>query len=301
MPRTKEPPSKAPERAKEIVIDLIRVRYSGGMVSLTNVKGNLGDLRKRIEKELKDKLVSASYRDGSMNSINLITQGEWPEGGALFIGPELPVQTMFEGGETINVLISKDAKKSCTKKKRESPTEQEPVQKKLRTSIEALAREYVNAHIKPDSILHAGANFMSASQHGALRIEAASKHLVRCTKRTPKSLTIAFRRTPKAKESLEEIRLFSIEECLEFATNIIDRQAGSKRRKASRDSNPSTRLLHIDSVASHSPELFWSLFFRSLPSDDDWLSDQPEGDVPFMLDHLISQATERFKQSQSLA
>lgn len=296
MPRSKDTPKRivddgraqhpdAPSKKKSQTIDL-RVRHPGGSLMLSKVGGSLSSLWTRLKTELKAPITTASFRDEDGRPVSLLSNGEYPAGGMLAVGPDTDVVTMLSNGDMLTVSTQGPSIKKTVDKKLawsiEGPSANE--------SLESIASSFVNSHVGPESLMGT-ASTMYFTQQGSHRITSCTKGLARVIKRTTKRVHVAYKTSPRAKEYDDQVRLFSLEECHQLILNVLNRTAGSRRRRLTCD-KPSIRLLNIDSVASRCPALFWSLYVLSLPKDDP----DAKGDVPYMLEHLIQAGIAKFKE-----
>lgn len=285
MPRTKETPTKKRPREEEEEqrVDL-RVRHAGGVLAMTSQGGTLSALFERLQKELKAPLTTASFRDAQGKPVTLLSDGTYG-----VLGEDTKISTIFSQNDVLTVSMKATTAKSAlgptlTKAALEGP--------KTADSLESIAANFVNAHTGSDTLMGT-ASAMYVSRQGTDRIEACRKGLARIAKRTPSQyIHVAYKTSNRARSEKEDkVRLFSPEECNRLVLLVLNRQAGSMRRRQACD-KPSTRLLQIESVASRCPALFWSLYAHSTQDDT------TPGDVPYMLDHVLQNALEAFKQSQ---
>ena len=300
MPRTKGTPTRqdttTPETSEKPPVRRLRVRHSGGTLTV-DAEGTLGDLMESIEAKV-GPVSTVSYRDASMATVTLLSGGEYPAGGNLAVGPDLVVAALFDGGETLNVSLETDKTTLQSTKKKKRSKEEPRVKQSASTTVEGLARDFVSASAGPESLLGT-ANHFVASSDGALRAEAATKQLIQVLKRSPKTISIGYRRTPKATPKTDDVRLLTLDECVNLVTIIMEKQSGSKRRRASTE-KPATKLLTLDVVASRCPALFWSLYLHSNVDDSTPSSSAfVQGDVAYMLQHCIDAAIEQFKADNS--
>jgi len=268
----------------------------------------------------------ASFRGEDGRPVTLLSDGAYPAGGALLIGPDATVASVgLDARACLNVQVASKkpkarapkAKKPAKRRRVGDDDDYEPgddededaeagataAARKILgprahaaldggaragEDFDAVAASFVMANDAPDSLMGSAAA-MWTSQQGAQRVEAAAKGWVRVVP-TPATLKIAWRTSKAAKKEQEEVvRRFSPEDSVAVVAAILHRQAGSTRRKLSGD-KPSTRLLTPPSVASRCPALFWSLYASSRASDE---PDAP-GDVVFALDHVLGEAMAKY-------
>lgn len=253
---------------------------------LSKVGGSLSSLWTRLKAELNATVTTASFRDEDGRPVTLLSNGEYPAGGTLAVGPDTNVVTMLSNGDMLTVSTQAPSVKRAVDKKLawsiEGPSANE--------SLESIASSFVNSHVGPESLMGT-ASTMYLSQQGSHRASSCAKGLARVIKTTAKRVHVAYKTSPRGKEYHDQVRLFSLEECHQLMLHVLNRSAGSRRRRLTCD-KPSIRLLNIDSVASRCPALFWSLYVLSLPKDDP----DAKGDVPYMLEHLIQAGIAKFKE-----
>ena len=307
----------------------LRCRGPAGVLSLAlRTTSTLADFVAAAERQLAGAVAHASFRGADGRPVTLLSDGAYPAGGALLIGPHTPVALVgLDASAVVNVQVAakkKPAKrakapKAAAAKRRKAADDDDDddgdgdyvddgsgdeaeVKKLLCGRAHAVlsggaaagddastvAAAFVNANESSDGLMGAAAS-QWVSQQGALRVEAASKAgLVRVVE-TPAKLKIFWKTSTRAKKETEEsVRKFSPAESIAVVAAILHRQAGSNRRKLAGD-KPSTRLLTPPAVASRCPALFWSLYASSRPAPDE------PGDVVFALDHVLSEALAKYR------
>jgi len=313
----------APEAPKPV---RLRVRGPSGPVTLDlETTTPLKDLVAACAKQLGSQIANVSFRDAAGKPVTLMSEGAYPAGGALLIGPDSTLNEVgLASGDTLMVQVQSTKKpapkKKTTKKKRarDDDSEEEDVwvpsdgdgddDAKARRLLGArasavldggarqgddaatVAASFINCHEAPEGLMGAAAG-MWTSQEAARRVEAARAGRVR-VRATPATLQVYWRATARAKKETEErVRQFSADESVAVVCAILHRQAGSTRRKLSGD-KPSTRLLTPEGVATRCPALFWSLYASSRTDPDDETS---PGDVAFALEHVVGQAMAKYE------
>ena len=312
----------APEAPKPV---RLRVRGPTGPVTLDlQTTTPLKDLVDACAKQLNGGIANVSFRDASGKPVTLLSEGAYPAGGALLIGPDSTLSDVgLASGDTLMVQVQSKKpapKKKTTKKKRarDEDSDEEDVwvpsdgddddDAKARRLLGArasavleggarrgddaatVAASFINCHEAPEGLMGAAAG-MWTSQEAARRVEAARAGRVR-VRATSSTLQVYWRATARAKKETEErVRQFSADESVAVVCAILHRQAGSTRRKLSGD-KPSTRLLTPEGVATRCPALFWSLYASSRTDPDDETS---PGDVAFALEHVVSQAMAKYE------
>ena len=299
----------------------LRCRGPAGVLSLAlRTTSTLADFVAAAERQLAGAVAHASFRGADGRPVTLLSDGAYPAGGALLIGPHTPVSLVgLDASAVVNVQVAakkKPAKrakapKAAAAKRRKAADDDDDgdgdgdeaeVKKLLGGRAHAVlsggaaagddastvAAAFVNANESSDGLMGAAAS-QWVSQQGALRVEAASKAgLVRVVE-TPAKLRVYWKTSARAKKETEEsVRKFSPAESIAVVAAILHRQAGSNRRKLAGD-KPSTRLLTPPAVASRCPALFWSLYASSRPAPDE------PGDVVFALDHVLSEALAKYR------
>ena len=281
----------------------------------------LKDLVDACAKQLGANISNVSFRDAAGKPVTLMSEGAYPAGGALLIGPDSSLNEVgLASGDTLMVQVQsvkKPAPKKSKKKKRARddsdaedvwvPSDDDDDAKARRllgarasAVLEGGARQnddaatvaaaFINCHEAPEGLMGAAAG-MWTSQEAARRVEAARAGRVR-VRATSSTLQVYWRATARAKKETEErVRQFSADESVAVVCAILHRQAGSTRRKLSGD-KPSTRLLTPEGVATRCPALFWSLYASSRTDPDDETS---PGDVAFALEHVVSQAMAKYE------
>ena len=303
----------------------LRVRGPSGPVTLdlqttTPLKG----LVDACAKQLGAGIANVSFRDAAGKPVTLMSEGAYPAGGALLIGPDSTLNEVgLASGDTLMVQVQSKKKpaprKKVTKKKRPRDDDDEEdvwvpsdgdddddakarrlLGARASAVLEGGARQgddattvaasFINCHEAPEGLMGAAAG-MWTSQEAARRVEAARAGRVR-VRATPSTLQVYWRATARAKKETEErVRQFSADESVAVVCAILHRQAGSTRRKLSGD-KPSTRLLTPEGVATRCPALFWSLYASSRTDPDD---ESSPGDVQFALEHVVSQAMAKYE------
>ena len=311
----------APQAPKPV---RLRVRGPSGPVTLDlQTTTPLKDLITNCAKQLGAGIANVSFRDASGKPVTLLSEGAYPAGGALLIGPDSTLGDVgLASGDTLMVQVQSTKKpaprKKTTKKKRprDDDSEEEDVwvpsdgddDAKARKLLGArasavldggarrgddaatVAAAFINCHEAPEGLMGAAAG-MWTSQEAARRVEAARAGRVR-VRATPATLQVYWRATARAKKETEErVRQFSADESVAVVCAILHRQAGSTRRKLSGD-KPSTRLLTPEGVATRCPALFWSLYASSRTDPDD---ESSPGDVAFALEHVVGQAMAKYE------
>ena len=308
----------APQAPKPV---RLRVRGPSGPVTLDlQTTTPLKDLVGACAKQLGSQIANVSFRDAAGKPVTLLSEGAYPAGGALLIGPDSTLNEVgLASGDTLMVQVLQKKKPAPKKKKRarDDDSEEEDVwvpsdgegdDAKARRLLGArasavldggarqnddaatVAASFINCHEAPEGLMGAAAG-MWTSQEAARRVEAARAGRVR-VRATPSTLQVYWRATARAKKETEErVRQFSADESVAVVCAILHRQAGSTRRKLSGD-KPSTRLLTPEGVATRCPALFWSLYASSRTDPDDETS---PGDVAFALEHVVSQAMAKYE------
>ena len=313
----------APEAPKPV---RLRIRGPSGPVTLDlQTTTPLKDLVGACAKQLGSQIANVSFRDAGGKPVTLLSEGAYPAGGALLIGPDSTLSDVgLASGDTLMVQVQSKKKaaprkKTTTKKKRpRDDSEEEDVwvpsdgddyaDAKARRLLGArasavldggarrgddaatVAASFINCHEAPEGLMGAAAG-MWTSQEAARRVEAARAGRVR-VRATSSTLQVYWRATARAKKETEErVRQFSADESVAVVCAILHRQAGSTRRKLSGD-KPSTRLLTPEGVATRCPALFWSLYASSRTDPDD---ESSPGDVQFALEHVVSQAMAKYE------
>ena len=312
----------APEAPKPV---RLRVRGPSGPVTLDlQTTTPLKDLVEACAKQLGANISNVSFRDAGGKPVTLMSEGAYPAGGALLIGPDSTLNEVgLASGDTLMVQVQsvkKPAPKKSKKKKRprDDDSDEEDVwvpsdgddgdDAKARRLLGArasavldggarrgddaatVAAAFINCHEAPEGLMGAAAG-MWTSQEAARRVEAARAGRVR-VRATPSTLQVYWRATARAKKETEErVRQFSADESVAVVCAILHRQAGSTRRKLSGD-KPSTRLLTPEGVATRCPALFWSLYASSRTDPDD---ESSPGDVAFALEHVVGQAMAKYE------
>ena len=313
------PPPAAPKPVR------LRVRGPTSTTTLDlQTTTPLKDLVGACAKQLGANISNVSFRDAAGKPVTLMSEGAYPAGGALLIGPDSTLNEVgLASGDTLMVQVQSKKpapKKKTTKKKRarDEDSDEEDVwvpsdgddddDAKARRLLGArasavleggarrgddaatVAASFINCHEAPEGLMGAAAG-MWTSQEAARRVEAARAGRVR-VRATPATLQVYWRATARAKKETEErVRQFSADESVAVVCAILHRQAGSTRRKLSGD-KPSTRLLTPEGVATRCPALFWSLYASSRTDPDDETS---PGDVQFALEHVVSQAMAKYE------
>ena len=313
------PPPEAPKPVR------LRVRGPTSTTTLDlQTTTPLKDLVDACAKQLGAGVANVSFRDAAGKPVTLMSEGAYPAGGALLIGPDSTLNEVgLASGDTlmVQVLSSKKPapKRKATKKKRaRDDSDEEDVwvpsdgdgddDAKARRLLGArasavldggarqnddaatVAASFINCHEAPEGLRGAAAG-MWTSQEAARRVEAARAGRVR-VRATPATLQVYWRATARAKKETEErVRQFSADESVAVVCAILHRQAGSTRRKLSGD-KPSTRLLTPEGVATRCPALFWSLYASSRTDPDD---ESSPGDVAFALEHVVGQAMAKYE------
>ena len=314
------PPPEAPKPVR------LRVRGPTSTTTLDlQTTTPLKDLVGACAKQLGANISNVSFRDASGKPVTLLSEGAYPAGGALLIGPDSTLSDVgLASGDTLMVQVQSKKpaprKKTTTKKKRprDDDSDEEDVwvpsdgddddDAKARRLLGArasavldggarqnddaatVAASFINCHEAPEGLMGAAAG-MWTSQEAARRVEAARAGRVR-VRATPATLQVYWRATARAKKETEErVRQFSADESVAVVCAILHRQAGSTRRKLSGD-KPSTRLLTPEGVATRCPALFWSLYASSRTDPDD---ESSPGDVQFALEHVVSQAMAKYE------
>ena len=308
----------APQAPKPV---RLRVRGPSGPVTLDlQTTTPLKDLVGACAKQLGSQIANVSFRDAAGKPVTLLSEGAYPAGGALLIGPDSTLNEVgLASGDTLMVQVLQKKKPAPKKKKRarDDDSEEEDVwvpsdgegdDAKARRLLGArasavldggarqnddaatVAASFINCHEAPEGLMGAAAG-MWTSQEAARRVEAARAGRVR-VRATPATLQVYWRATARAKKETEErVRQFSADESVAVVCAILHRQAGSTRRKLSGD-KPSTRLLTPEGVATRCPALFWSLYASSRTDPDD---ESSPGDVQFALEHVVSQAMAKYE------
>ena len=282
----------------------------------------LKDLVGACAKQLGAGNANVSFRDATGKPVTLMSEGAYPAGGALLIGPDSTLNEVgLASGDTLMVQVQsvkKPAPKKSKKKRARDDSDDEDVwvpsdgdgddDAKARRLLGArasavldggarqnddaatVAASFINCHEAPEGLMGAAAG-MWTSQEAARRVEAARAGRVR-VRATSSSLQVYWRATARAKKETEErVRQFSADESVAVVCAILHRQAGSTRRKLSGD-KPSTRLLTPEGVATRCPALFWSLYASSRTDPDD---ESSPGDVAFALEHVVGQAMAKYE------
>ena len=308
----------APEAPKPV---RLRVRGPSGPVTLDlQTTTPLKDLVGACAKQLGSQIANVSFRDAAGKPVTLLSEGAYPAGGALLIGPDSTLNEVgLASGDTLMVQVLQKKKPAPKKKKRarDDDSEEEDVwvpsdgegdDAKARRLLGArasavldggarqnddaatVAASFINCHEAPEGLMGAAAG-MWTSQEAVRRVEAARAGRVR-VRAASSTLQVYWRATARAKKETEErVRQFSADESVAVVCAILHRQAGSTRRKLSGD-KPSTRLLTPEGVATRCPALFWSLYASSRTDPDD---ESSPGDVAFALEHVVSQAMAKYE------
>ena len=310
----------APEAPKPV---RLRVRGPTSTTTLDlQTTTPLKDLVDACAKQLGANISNVSFRDAGGKPVTLMSEGAYPAGGALLIGPDSTLSDVgLASGDTLMVQVQstkKPAPKKSKKKRARDDDSEEDVwvpsdgdgddDAKARRLLGArasavldggarqsddaatVAAAFINCHEAPEGLMGAAAG-MWTSQEAARRVEAARAGRVR-VRATPSTLQVYWRATARAKKETEErVRQFSADESVAVVCAILHRQAGSTRRKLSGD-KPSTRLLTPEGVATRCPALFWSLYASSRTDPDD---ESSPGDVAFALEHVVSQAMAKYE------
>ena len=314
------PPPVAPQPVR------LRVRGPAGIITLDlQTTTTLQALVAACAAELQAPVTHVSFRSADGRPVSLLSDGAYPAGGALLIGPDSTLGGVgLATGDTLNVQIQAKKKAPAAKKKKRARDEEEEEEEeedvwvpsdgddddakarrllgsaRARAALDGGARSgdddstvaaaFVNCHEAPQGLSGAAAG-MWTSQQAAQRVEAARAGRVR-VRATPATLDIHWRATARTKKETEErVRKFSASESVAVVCAILHRQAGSTRRKLSGD-RPSTRLLTPEGVATRCPALFWSLYASSRTDPADEAS---PGDVAFALEHVVAQAMAAFE------
>ena len=273
-------------------------------------------------KQLGAGIANVSFRDAAGKPVTLMSEGAYPAGGALLIGPDSTLNEVgLASGDTLMVQVQskkKPAPKKSKKKRARDDSDEEDVwvpsdgdgddDAKARKVLGArasavldggarqnddaatVAASFINCHEAPEGLMGAAAG-MWTSQEAARRVDAARAGRVR-VRAASSTLQVYWRATARAKKETEErVRQFSADESVAVVCAILHRQAGSTRRKLSGD-KPSTRLLTPEGVATRCPALFWSLYASSRTDPDD---ESSPGDVAFALEHVVGQAMAKYE------
>ena len=111
------PPPQAPKPVR------LRVRGPSGPITLDlQTTTPLKDLVEACVKELKNFITNVSFRDASGKPVTLLSEGAYPAGGALLIGPDSTLSDVgLASGDTLMVQVQSKKpapRKKTTKKKR---------------------------------------------------------------------------------------------------------------------------------------------------------------------------------------